>query len=571
MADQPNPTSLTKYLEAMSFVKVFRTFRIAIAPGKLGLALLGLLLMGFCGWFLDRIWPTRCQPIGDEISVYWKVGDLQVWRNEQAANRLQRLTAIYQDLGLKTDDLQEDLASDSGEVISEAVVKLGKVYQERQERYAEELKDARGDAKKRDEVKQDFAADARAINATCLELKRLKNRGVFESFVTYELDLVHQLLNAACRFNFLGEFDEVIDGGRAIERADMAGMFRSVLRDVQKDVRTTGVIPSLILMARGKLWMATHYPLFFVLFMLCCLIIWSILGGAICRMAALHFARDERIAPKAAIDFAGRKFLAFLAAPLLPMVMIFGVGICLLLGGLFGAIPYIGELIAGIAMVLAMLGGFVIALIFIGAAAGGSLFWPTIAVEGSDAFDAISRSYSYVYSKPWRAGFYAMVATIYGAICFLFARFFVLVMLKATRFFVGIGMGAASDRPGTGLTDASKLDAMWPSPTFENLMPTVTAFGLKGWEAAGAVFINVWMILTVGLLFAFLVSFYYSGSTVIYFLLRSKVDATDLEDVFEEEKDGDEAVEEMPEPDTGVSAGTPTKPVEPDDAGGKAE
>ncbi len=561
MADQPNATSPTKFLEAMSFVRIFRTFRMAIAPGKLGLALLGLLLMGFSGWLLDLIWPSKCQPVGDEIAAYWKVDNLHAWRAEQKDLRLQRLTVIYQGLGLKTEDLKKDLADDPNEVIDEAVRKLEKSYADRQERFEDEMKDVKGEAKKRAELKQLFAADARSLNATYQELQQLRNRGIFESFVGYELDLVHQLINAACRLNFLGEFDEAVSGVRASTGTDVVGVLRGVLRESQKEPRATGVIPSLILMARGKLWMATQYPLFFLLFMLCCLVIWSILGGAICRMAALHFARDERIAPKAAIAFAGRKFLAFFAAPLLPMLMIVGVGICLLLGGLVGAIPYIGELFAGILMVLALLGGFVIALVFIGVAAGGSLFWPTIATEGSDAFDAISRSYSYVYSRPWRAGFYALVATVYGAICFLFARFFVLLMLKATRFFVGIGMAAASDRPGTGLADASKLDAMWPNPTFDNLMPATPAFGLEGWEGAGAVFINVWLILTVGLLLAFLVSFYYNGATVIYFLLRQKVDATDLEEVFEDEKEEEAAVEEK------ATIGEPAKAAE---AGGAA-
>lgn len=566
MADQPNATSLTKSLEAMSFVRIFRTFRMAIAPGKLGLALLGLLLMGFSGWLLDRIWPSGCQPVGDEIAAYWKVGDLQAWRAEQKELRLQRLTALYQELELKTDNLRKYLADDPNEAIDEAIDKLSDTYKDRKKLFETDLKDAKGDEAKTTEVQQRFAADARSLNATHEELRRLRNRGVFESFVGYELNLVHQLINAACRLNFLGEFDEVIDGGRANAGSEMAEMARRLLGETKKEPRATGVIPSLILMARGKMWMATKYPLFFLLFMLCSLTIWSILGGAICRMAALHFGRDERIAPKAAIDFAGRKFLAFFAAPLLPMLMIVGVGVCLLFGGLVGAIPYIGELFAGILMILALLGGFVIALVFVGVAAGGSLFWPTIATEGSDAFDAISRSYSYVYSRPWRAGFYALVATVYGAICFLFARFFLLVMFKATRFFVGIGMGAASDRPGTGLADASKLDAMWPNPTFDNLMPTVPAFGLEGWEGAGAVFINVWLILTVGLLFAFLVSFYYNGATVIYFLLRQKVDATDLEEVFEDEKEEEVAVEEP------SAAGESSKAAEPGaTAGEKSE
>ena len=134
------------------------------------------------------------------------------------------------------------------------------------------------------------------------------------------------------------------------------------------------------------------------MFMLVSLAIWSLVGGAICRIAALEVARDERISPKTALSFARRKFLGFLTAPLLPYALIIVIGVFLMLGGLLGAIPYIGEIIAGAGMVLALMGGFIIALVIIGLIAGVSLMWPTIAVEGSDSFDAMSRSYSYVYS-----------------------------------------------------------------------------------------------------------------------------------------------------------------------------
>src|SRR5206468_9508878 len=107
-----------------------------------------------------------------------------------------------------------------------------------------------------------------------------------------------------------------------------------------------------------------------------------------------------------------RKYLGFFTAPLLPLAMIALIGVLLFLGGLFMAIPYLGEFIGTLTLPLGLVGGFVIAMVTVGMLAGGSLFYPTIAVEGSDSFDAMSRSYSYVFSKPWRALFYALVAFI---------------------------------------------------------------------------------------------------------------------------------------------------------------
>ena len=61
-------------------------------------------------------------------------------------------------------------------------------------------------------------------------------------------------------------------------------------------------------------------------------------------------------------------------------------------------------------------------LVALGTAGGFNLMYPTIAVEGSDSFDAISRSFSYIYARPWRMIWYTMVAIVYGALTFLFVR-----------------------------------------------------------------------------------------------------------------------------------------------------
>ena len=243
--------------------------------------------------------------------------------------------------------------------------------------------------------------------------------------------------------------------------------------------------------------------------------------------------------------------MAFFTAPLLPIGFIIVIGFILFVGGLVSAIPYIGELIGGALMGLALLGGFAMAMAVIGLIAGGSLLWPTIAVEGSDSFDGFSRSYSYIYTKPWRTGFYAVVAIVYGAICYMFVRFFIFVMLKATRFFVGIGL-AGTERPGTGALANTKLDTMWPVPTFGNFRPPTAPFGAEQWDTAGTFLVGIWLLLVAGLLVAYLISFYYSGSTIIYYLLRREVDATDIEDVYLQEEDALEG--DLPEeaPQTNV-------------------
>ena len=85
-------------------------------------------------------------------------------------------------------------------------------------------------------------------------------------------------------------------------------------------------------------------------------------------------------------------------------------------------------------------------LVCSGTVGGFNLMYPTVAVEGSDSFDAISRSFSYVFARPWRMLWYTVVAVVYGALCYLFVRYFIYVMLAVTHFFVWL-VPARAARP----------------------------------------------------------------------------------------------------------------------------
>ena len=315
-----------------------------------------------------------------------------------------------------------------------------------------------------------------------------------------------------------------------------------------------GVLGSLSQMGLALVWFVTEHWVFALIFLVVGLAIWAWLGGAVCRIAAVQAARDEKISLREALTFGKQKFLSFYTAPLIPVGLSLFIGAFMIGGGLVGAIPWVGEILAGLFFALALLGGFLIALTIIGAVGGGAMMWPTIAIEGSDAFDAISRGYSYVFAQPWRAVFYAAITLVYGSVCYLFLRMLVWLLLIATHVFVSVGM--YPDRTVDGQV-VSKLDAMWARPSFASLMPESPALDSihvdsadpddedavlpagSGAEYVGGVLIHLFVWLTVGTLYAFLISFFFSGSTLIYSLLRREVDATDLEDVYIEEAEDD--------------------------------
>ncbi len=271
------------------------------------------------------------------------------------------------------------------------------------------------------------------------------------------------------------------------------------------------------------------------------------------------------------MQFGLRKFWGFFFAPLVCLVFIVAVGLMLTAGGLIGNIPFVGDILMGVLWFLALLGGLAIAFITIGTLAGGSLFAPVIAAEGSDAFDAISRGFVYVYSRPWKSLLYGLTLVIYGSLCYLFLRFFVWVMLAATHAFVGLGLLGSRAYAGAG---ADKLDVVWRMPTFMDLRPH--GFDFYGLSVMGAgevllaVFITIWVYLVWGLLQSWLLSFYFSGSSMAYLLLRKDVDAIEIDEIYMEEEPAAEAEPSEPAPaetkPAGETAGTAPTAVEPPSA-----
>jgi len=295
----------------------------------------------------------------------------------------------------------------------------------------------------------------------------------------------------------------------------------------------------------GKLWLLSMHPVYAILFGAINLVVWALFGGAICRAAALDAAREECITVTEALAFSRRRLLGFIGAPLLPAGICGVCALFLLAGGFVGAIPWIGNLAVAALFWLALVAGFIMAIMIIGAVAGFPLTFPTIAVEGSDAFDAFSRSFNYVVlSRPWRTAFYGLVAAAYGAICLLFVKFLVRLALAVVYVIVGwamsFGSPTLSDTAGASAQRMSKLEAIWQGPSLTGETAFWGGFGpaadVAGTTRIARVVFHLWILAGVfTLVGAFAVSFYYSASTIIYLLLRREVDATDLEDVYTEE------------------------------------
>jgi hypothetical protein len=264
-----------------------------------------------------------------------------------------------------------------------------------------------------------------------------------------------------------------------------------------------------------------HY-IYSIIYIVIALVVASLAGGAICRIAALQFARGEKPGLGEALNFSTKRFVSLFAAPLTPLGIIVFMGLFIFVLGLIGNIPWAGELLVGICMPLTLLAGGLMAVVLIGAVAGFNLMFPAVGYDDADCFDAISRAFSYIYAKPWRMGFYTALAAVYGAICYSFVRFFAFLLLWVSHRTLQLGI----------LGDNSKLKTIWPQPSFVDFFGGPSSVPSIWTESVAAFLVYIFVLVTVGLVISFVVSFYFSANTVIYALMRNKVDNTAVEDVY---------------------------------------
>lgn len=259
------------------------------------------------------------------------------------------------------------------------------------------------------------------------------------------------------------------------------------------------------------------------------LVIWSIVGGAITRLAALEFAKEENLSFKDSLSYSLKKFWSYFWSPITPVVGVLFFAACNILGGLLGQISYVGGFAVAIGFPLAILSGFLIIFIGIIGIVGFFLMFPTISAEGSDAFDAMSRSYSYVISRPKHFLSLFLGIIICGTIFTIIISCIACLVMKVSFFTVGFGMGHKFE-----LVKAVVLGGVYGPLEEKATMASLGTVSLK----FTALMLTIYIGLAKVVVGSFVVSFAGSASTIAYFLLRKDVDGTDIHDVYVEDEEG---------------------------------
>ena len=286
----------------------------------------------------------------------------------------------------------------------------------------------------------------------------------------------------------------------------------------------TDLLLNIWLCALAIVWAVRFHPVYSIIYFILIAVVVCISGGAICRSAALEFARGEKPGLTESLGFGLKKFKSLITAPLLLTAITAGFGAVVYLTGLLGNIRYAGELFIALTLAAALVFGLLTLLFLIGSIAGANLIFPVIAYEGSDGYDAISRSFCYVYTHPWWMFCYTAIAAAFGTVSYLFVRLFAFGLLITTYILIDLGIFNQPEVPG-------KLARIWARPDFFNLVgQNADPVGLT--ESAAAFIIYITVLLVVGLVVAFVISFYFCSSTIIYALMRRKVDDIDMSRVY---------------------------------------
>jgi hypothetical protein len=134
--------------------------------------------------------------------------------------------------------------------------------------------------------------------------------------------------------------------------------------------------------------------------------------------------------------------------------------------------------------------------------------WATVSVEGTDSFDALSRTYAYVYQKPLRYAAYIAIAVIVGLLGSFVVENFAAAVIWLSTWAAGWGSGPAR-------------------------MEALQNYTGDSWLARGGTSLIVFWCGCIKLLaMGYVFSYFGVSSTAVYFQLRRDVDARETDEVF---------------------------------------
>jgi hypothetical protein len=503
------------WAQLLPWLAIFKTFRMAIRPSKIGVALAMLILIFVLGHGLDVIWGP--QVYRDEVKAYGTLTPTEFasWREDQSTqiDRILRrliLDANYSDVNSQ---LANEILAKSNryqlarEILNEHFDKKKQRILEIEQNRLEKKEDASEILQQKKRNLETWAKErAKAFDT----LTGIQPVGIFRATFEYKFNAFDRLVQSAISLNF--GFSQLL-AGRNTDPNTVVGSLRSMIY----------ILPS---------WLYENYPGFLSLLSACVLLILAFFGGALARLAALDATGSSHVPLMSAFGFVSKRYVWFVLTPLMPVIMIVVLGGLLALGGLvFFNVPAL-DMVGGFLFFIALGLGLAIAILLIFMLSTYPLFYPALVMEGTDSFDAVSRCFGYLVARPWHWLFYSVLSLVYGAVGYVFLGAVIYLTLSVTHACIDMGvMTQMAD-------ETSRWHALMPQPRLGQLLYTFDwngGLGFTGKVTAGMIW--VWSFFLTSIIGAYTVSFFYCSNTVIYQLLRQSSEQTRMDEIVAEATD----------------------------------
>lgn len=274
------------------------------------------------------------------------------------------------------------------------------------------------------------------------------------------------------------------------------------------------------------------------------LLIWSVCGGAITRVAVVQLGKQEQVSLTQLRGHMRRNWLWYLTSPLFPLIGLLLLSLPLLVVGWLMHLD-LGVLVAGLLWPVVLLIGLLMGILFTGLVFGWPLMWPTISTEeAGDSFQAFSNSYSFTFQRPLHYLGYVVLAVVLGTLGVWLVEWFVAMVLMLSQWGVSFGLGH------------ERLHQIFSGELDK---------GTLGRWGHGS--IEFWQGLVRSLPAAYAYAFLFCSASAIYLLLRRHVDQTDFDKVSMPEQAGTFSLPALRPGPQGVPEVDPTSSTPPDGAG----
>jgi hypothetical protein len=142
--------------------------------------------------------------------------------------------------------------------------------------------------------------------------------------------------------------------------------------------------------------------------------------------------------------------------------------------------------------------------------------WATVSSEGSDAFDALSRSYAYTFQRPLHYLFYVLVVGVIGALAWL-------LVLQLGEGIIHLSFWATH----WGVFDEDRMAIIVAAASGEKIAEDQ----LSTTARIGAWLISLGNGLVRAIAFSFAFGYFWVAASGMYLLLRREVDHTETDEI----------------------------------------